>query len=110
MAPTATFTSEPVPAHPVSKPANANGTDANGFHQSLDNLEDNPLRRTWRGNVEGTIDLGSVPKFDNPYDEREWIKVRIRRLSYLEPPLTICFPPVGSYGRWLSLLGQGRLW
>lgn len=72
MAPTATFTSEPTPAHPVSKPANTNG-----FHQSVDKLEENPLRRTWRGNAEGTIDLGTVPKFENPYDEREWIKVHI---------------------------------
>ena len=45
------------------------------FHQSLNGLDENPLRRAWRGNKEGTIELASVPKFDSPYDEREWIKV-----------------------------------
>ncbi|KAK0459010.1 arad-like aldolase/epimerase [Desarmillaria tabescens] len=44
------------------------------FRQSLDGLADNPLRRTWRGNKQGTIELGTVPTFDNPYEEREWIK------------------------------------
>lgn len=109
MAPTATFTSEPAPAHPVSKPANVNGVDANGFHQSLDKLEENPLRRTWRGNAEGTIDLGTIPKFDNPYDEREWIKVRIGLCHHLFAPLTISFWLSGSYGCCFPLLGQVRL-
>ncbi|KAJ4466039.1 class II aldolase/adducin N-terminal [Lentinula lateritia] len=44
------------------------------YHQSLDGLAENPLRRTWRGNEQGTIELSSVPKFDDPYQEREWIK------------------------------------
>ncbi|TRM66389.1 class II aldolase/adducin N-terminal [Schizophyllum amplum] len=44
------------------------------FQQSLDGLNDDPLRRAWRGNKQGTIELASVPRFDNPYDEREWIK------------------------------------
>ncbi|KAG7448614.1 arad-like aldolase/epimerase [Guyanagaster necrorhizus] len=51
-----------------------NGTSNGAFHQSLDGLEENPLRRTWRGNKQGTIELGTVPTFDNPYEEREWIK------------------------------------
>ncbi|KAJ3888664.1 class II aldolase/adducin N-terminal [Lentinula edodes] len=42
------------------------------YHQSLDGLAENPLRRTWRAT--GTIELSSVPKFDDPYQEREWIK------------------------------------
>ncbi|KAK0203781.1 arad-like aldolase/epimerase [Desarmillaria ectypa] len=52
----------------------ATGTTNGVFHQSLDGLADNPLRRTWRGNKQGTIELGTVPTFDNPYEEREWIK------------------------------------
>ncbi|KAK0435194.1 arad-like aldolase/epimerase [Armillaria borealis] len=51
-----------------------NGTPNGVFHQSLEGLADNPLRRTWRGNKQGTIELGAVPTFDNPYEEREWIK------------------------------------
>ncbi len=65
-------------------------------HQSIDNLAENPLRRTWRGNKEGmhcirylsahltylsddvgTIELESVPKFESPYEEREWIKAHM---------------------------------
>ncbi|KAI4526301.1 arad-like aldolase/epimerase [Schizophyllum commune Tattone D] len=47
------------------------------FHQSLNGLDENPLRRAWRGNKEGTIELASVPKFESPYDEREWIKAHM---------------------------------
>ncbi|KAF5374972.1 hypothetical protein D9758_000234 [Tetrapyrgos nigripes] len=48
-----------------------NGTT---YHQTLNGLAENPLRRTWRGNKQGTIELATVPKFDSPYEEREWIK------------------------------------
>ncbi|KAJ3757509.1 class II aldolase/adducin N-terminal [Lentinula raphanica] len=52
-----------------------NGHSVNGkYHQTLDGLAENPLRRTWRGDKQGKIELGTVPKFDNPYEEREWIK------------------------------------
>ncbi|KIY45793.1 arad-like aldolase/epimerase [Fistulina hepatica ATCC 64428] len=47
------------------------------FHQSLEGLAENPLRRTWRGTEQGTIELETVPRFDNPYDEREWIKAHM---------------------------------
>ncbi|KAE9390640.1 arad-like aldolase/epimerase [Gymnopus androsaceus JB14] len=50
------------------------GTMNGAFHQSLEGLDENPLRRTWRGNKQGTIELSTVPQFDNPYEEREWVK------------------------------------
>ncbi|WVW84365.1 hypothetical protein I302_106399 [Kwoniella bestiolae CBS 10118] len=37
-------------------------------------LAKNPFERVWRGNREGTIRMGGVPKFDDPYEERKWIK------------------------------------
>ena len=48
-----------------------------GLKQSTHNqdLAENPLHRLWRGNKEGTVTMAGVPKFENKYDEREWIKV-----------------------------------
>ena len=44
-------------------------------HQSLSNLDENPLRRAWRGDKEEKVQWSSVPKFESPYEEREWVKV-----------------------------------
>ncbi|ETW79780.1 hypothetical protein HETIRDRAFT_49391 [Heterobasidion irregulare TC 32-1] len=43
-------------------------------HQSLSNLDENPLRRAWRGDKEERVQWSSVPKFESPYEEREWVK------------------------------------
>ncbi|TFL02986.1 class II aldolase/adducin N-terminal [Pterulicium gracile] len=40
-------------------------------------LSKNPLRRTWRGNVEGTVELAVIPKFQDRYAEREWVKAHL---------------------------------
>jgi len=40
------------------------------------NTPGRPLDRTWRGDKAGKVVLNGIPKFDSPYDEREWIKVR----------------------------------
>lgn len=40
-------------------------------------LQENRVERLYRGNKQGTIKLQGVPKFDNPYDHREWIKACI---------------------------------
>ena len=37
-------------------------------------LADNPFQRVWRGNREGTIKMPGVPKFDDKYEERTWLK------------------------------------
>ncbi|KAF9065765.1 class II aldolase/adducin N-terminal [Rhodocollybia butyracea] len=53
-------------------------TKTNGLNGSvqerLEVLDKDPLRRVWRGNKEGTIDLQAIPQFENPYEEREYIK------------------------------------
>jgi hypothetical protein len=49
-----------------SKPASA--------HVDLQNPE-HPFNKVWRGDKQGTVRLESIPKFDDPYAEREWIKV-----------------------------------
>ncbi|KAL0576010.1 hypothetical protein V5O48_005977 [Marasmius crinis-equi] len=44
-------------------------------HTELDDLPvDNPIDRLWRGDKEGTIQLEGMPVFDDPYQEREWVK------------------------------------
>jgi hypothetical protein len=46
--------------------------------QQVENLEENPLERTWRGDKEGKIRLQGVPDFKgDKYTEREWVKVRV---------------------------------
>ncbi|KAJ3800405.1 class II aldolase/adducin N-terminal [Lentinula aff. detonsa] len=45
--------------------------------QRLEALDNDPLRRAWRGNKEGTIELKTVPSFDSPYKEREWIRTHM---------------------------------
>ncbi|KAJ3999541.1 class II aldolase/adducin N-terminal [Lentinula boryana] len=45
--------------------------------QRLEALDNDPLRRAWRGNKEGTIELKTVPSFNSPYEEREWIKAHM---------------------------------
>jgi len=64
-----------------------------------------PLNNLWRGNKEGTVRLGGIPKFDDPYDEREWIKVSdFSRESQRQLSMIL-----GTYGGCLSLLGKVRL-
>ena len=38
-------------------------------------LKENPVERMYRGNKQGTIKFHGVPKFTDPNEEREWIKV-----------------------------------
>ncbi|KAJ3736449.1 class II aldolase/adducin N-terminal [Lentinula guzmanii] len=45
--------------------------------QRLEALDNDPLRRAWRGNKEGTIELKTVPSFDSPFEEREWIRAHM---------------------------------
>jgi hypothetical protein len=40
-----------------------------------DQLDSNIFHRVWRGDKEGKVTLKGVPKFENKYEEREWIKV-----------------------------------
>lgn len=37
----------------------------------------NPFNKLWRGSKDGSIRLQPMPKFEDPYAEREWIKVYI---------------------------------
>jgi len=46
---------------------------SNGKSADLEH-PDHPFNRVWRGNKQGTVRLNSIPKFDDPYAEREWIK------------------------------------
>jgi hypothetical protein len=44
------------------------------------NQQDDPelaiFNKAWRGSEDGTsVRLDSIPKFEDPYEEREWIKV-----------------------------------
>ena len=55
-----------------------NGTDSvtTKSGQNVKNLKKDPIDRTWRGNKAGTITMDQrIPKFEDPYEEREWIKV-----------------------------------
>jgi hypothetical protein len=36
---------------------------------------EHPFNKIWRGDKPGSVRLDGVPKFDDPYLEREWIKV-----------------------------------
>jgi hypothetical protein len=38
---------------------------------------DHPFNKIWRGNKQGTVRLDGIPKFDDPYAEREWVKVSV---------------------------------
>ena len=33
------------------------------------------FNRIWQGDKQGTIRLDGIPSFENPYEEREWVKV-----------------------------------
>jgi hypothetical protein len=90
-----------------------NGTSSGisaGPHQSTHkrDLAQNPLQRVWRGNKEGTVTMAGVPRFDNSYDEREWIKVNDSFVPYNER-LTQRHCP-GAHGGRLPLLGKARFW
>ena len=55
-----------------------NGTDSatTKSGQNVKNLKKDPIDRTWRGNNAGTITMDQrIPKCEDPYEEREWIKV-----------------------------------
>ncbi|KAH0579576.1 Meiotically up-regulated gene 14 protein [Termitomyces sp. J132] len=49
-----------------SVPPKSNGLDPN-----------NPFNKIWRGSKDGSIALKPMPKFDDPYAEREWIKAHL---------------------------------
>ena len=108
-------------------PVPTNGSTNGTFQQTLDGLSKDPLRRTWRGNKQGaltrlrlsctidstlatgTIELERCPKFDNLYEEREWIKVCQAILRFWAVISHLTFP-IGSYGCCIPVLGQIRLW
>ena len=54
---------------------------SNGLHL------DHPFNKIWRGSKDGSIALKPMPKYGDPYAEREWIKVcidpRKRRVAYM---------------------------
>ncbi|KAJ7680884.1 arad-like aldolase/epimerase [Mycena polygramma] len=54
-------------------PASQENGHKNGTTHPTD-LEEDRLERTYRGDKQGTIKLAGVPKFSNPYEERDWIK------------------------------------
>ncbi|KAJ3764143.1 class II aldolase/adducin N-terminal [Lentinula raphanica] len=58
-----------------------NSANGNGVHvvsQGLENLDKDPMRRAWRGNKEGELyRLKVLPSFENPYEERDWIKAHM---------------------------------
>jgi hypothetical protein len=63
-------------ASPETSHQVAQGQDTHS-HQSLDSLASNPLRRTWRGDKEGSVELKVIPQFQDKYAEREWVKVSV---------------------------------
>lgn len=34
-----------------------------------------PFNKIWRGSKDGSVGLRGIPRFEDPYEEREWIKV-----------------------------------
>jgi hypothetical protein len=100
MSPTAILANEPVQTDKVAtlkKPELGTRIQA---------LSDDPVRRIWRGDADEKISLKRCPKFDSPYEEREWVKVRdkpydiILRLLDLRESLFL-----GTYGSRLPVLG-----
>ena len=49
-----------------------------------------PFNRTWRGTKQDSIRLDGIPKFDDPFAEREWIKVYVA-WNHRTYPLFIIF-------------------
>lgn len=62
----------------MSPALDAEASEENGYRNGdahPTELEENRVDRMYRGDKQGTIKMEGVPKFTNPYDEREWIKV-----------------------------------
>jgi ribulose-5-phosphate 4-epimerase/fuculose-1-phosphate aldolase len=76
MSPALTFNQISVTA-PPHKSSNSTHQSSNSHHPSADGLAENPLRRTWRGDKEGKIELAVIPKFQDKYAEREWVKAHL---------------------------------
>ena len=64
------------------------------FHQSTAKLAKNPLQRTWRGNVEGTLSIDGYPSFMYAEDEESLLKKR----DWVKQHLAICFRFWGKLG------------
>lgn len=73
-----------IDAQTSSSPSQALKSTHTATKQSLDNLVDDPLARTYRSNREGTIKLSTrYPDFgDDKYAKRQWIKVSFAFLLY----------------------------
>lgn len=48
------------------------GDHAQNTHKQ--DLDKNPFNRVWRGDKNGSIRMTGVPKFDDKYEERQWLK------------------------------------
>lgn len=59
-------------ARPSMSPSIDIGTPAS-FHPS--EHPEHPFNKLWRGDKQRTVSLDGIPKFDDPFAEREWIKV-----------------------------------
>ncbi|KAG6830934.1 hypothetical protein H0H92_013862 [Tricholoma furcatifolium] len=46
-------------------------------HDGYDLDADHPFTRVWRGTKDGSVKLAPMPKFNDPYAEREWIKAHL---------------------------------
>lgn len=58
-------------ARPSMSPSIDIGTPAS-FHPS--EHPEHPFNKLWRGDKQRTVSLDGIPKFDDPFAEREWIK------------------------------------
>ncbi|KAG7085535.1 hypothetical protein E1B28_003093 [Marasmius oreades] len=43
-------------------------------HAELTTLPEKPIDRLWRGDKAGNVKLDGIPTFQNPYQQREWVK------------------------------------
>lgn len=79
MSQTSTITDSAQASTSTLKLTNPTAKISNGTHSNTHatNLASNPLNRVWRGDREGKIGFDGVPKFDNPYEEREWVKAHM---------------------------------
>jgi hypothetical protein len=64
------------------------------FHQTTANLSKNPLERTWRGNVEGTLKIDGYPSFMYATDEESLLQKR----EWVKQHLAVCFRFWGKLG------------
>jgi hypothetical protein len=67
------------PHNPTMSPSidapKAQSRHATMITTSDSNHPDHPFNKGWRGNKQGTVRLEGIPKFADPLEEREWIKV-----------------------------------